>query len=263
MLVGCVFLLSCEKEEDRITFTGGTAPVLTVSTTTAQVLDAPVANFSSLQLNWTNPDYSFSNGVNTQDVNYTLQIDVEGQNFSSPKMINLPFTNTTSRSFTVKELNGVLSGLELPDYQQHRFQFRVRATLSNGSVPLFSNVVTVPVTTYLDVVYPVPARLFITGGATPAGWMGGGDAIVPAQEFTKVNSYLFEISSIQLTGGGSFLFVPVYGNWSAKYGFSGSNNENNPAGDFFRPEGGDMRAPANTKAYKITVNFKTGKYSVE
>jgi len=258
-----ISLLSCEKEEDRVIFREGTPPVLTVSSDTDLVLTKANENYSSLQFQWTNPDYEFSNGVNTQDVYYTLQIDTSGSNFTNPKIVNIAFTKDLFTSFTVKDLNNTLSGLELKDFEPHEFEFRVKATLANNSVPMYSNVVSVTITTYLDVVYPVPDKLYITGAATPAGWMGGGDAPNTAQEFTKVNSYKFEISSLQINASSGFLFVPVYGNWDNKYGYTGSGLANNPMGDSFKPGGNDFVSPSISKAYKITVNFKTGKYSFE
>nr|MBA2500941.1 hypothetical protein [Chitinophagaceae bacterium] len=65
-----------------------------------------------------------------------------------------------------------------------------------------------------------------------------------------------------LTGGGSYLFLPVYGSWSAKYGYVGANNANNVDGDDFKAEGGDMLAPPTTGNYKITVDFQRGKFNV-
>jgi len=112
------------------------------------------------------------------------------------------------------------------------------------------------------VVYPVPAKLYITGSATPASWMGGGDPENVSQRFTKVSSSKFELT-VTLSAGNSFLFVPVYGDWGNKYGYTGSNNTNNVNGDTFKPDGGDMKAPGVTKSYKVTVDFKTGKYTVE
>lgn len=264
LLIGlCLGILSCEKEEDRVTLLGGTAPELTLSSTNDIVLEKVRENYASLQFQWTNPDYQFSNGVNTQDVTYTLQVDTAGSNFTNPKKVELAFNSSLATSFTVKELNTLLSAMELKDFMPHEFEFRIKSTLSNGSVEMYSNVVPVTISTYLDVVYPVPAKLFITGGATPLGWMTGGDPEAPSQQFTMINSYTFQINSIQMTGSGPFLFVPVYGNWDNKYGFTGGGLTNNPAGDSFRPGGNDMVAPSTTKAYKITVNFKTGRYSFE
>lgn len=263
LLLAACCLLSCEKEEDRVTFQGGNSPELIPSTTSDLVLTKPKENYSALQFQWTNPEYEFSNGANTQDVIYTLEIDKEGEDFKSNKRIGIGFTRDLATSFTVKDLNNTLSAMELEDYVPHNFEFRVKATLANGSVPVYSNVVTMKVTTYLDVIFPVPAKLFITGGATPKGWMAGGDAPDAAQEFTKINTYTFQITSVVLAANGPFLFVPVYGNWDNKYGFTGAKEANNVTGDSFKPAGEDIKAPAATKAYKITVNFKTGKYSVE
>lgn len=262
-LVAGISLLSCEKEEDRVIFRGGTPPVLVASSTDDLVLTKAQENYNSLQFQWTNPDYSFSNGTNTQDVTYTLEIDTTGANFTNDKTVALTFTRDLFTNFTVKELNNTLSVLELKDFEPHNYEFRVKATLPGGTVPVYSNVVQIQITPYLDVVYPVPAKLFITGAATPANWMGGGDPEVPAQQFTLINSYTYEISSLQLNGSSPFLFVPVYGDWSNKYGYTGANLGNNPNGDSFRPEGGDMITPSATGSYKITVNFKTGKYSLE
>jgi starch-binding outer membrane protein SusE/F len=263
LALAAVIMFGCEEDVDRVKFLGGTPPVLTASSTTDLVLTKAQENYSSLQFQWTNPEYEFSNGVNTQDVLYTLEVDTTGSNFSNPKAIAVNYTNDLSTSLKVRDLNNLLSGLELKDYMPHNFEFRVKATLANGSVPVYSNIVPIKITTYLDVVYPVPAKLYITGAATPAGWMGDGAAPVAAQEFTKINSYTFQISSLQINPNSGFLFVPVYGNWSNKYGFTGAGLANNTSGDAFKPDGSDFKSPADAGAYKVTVNFKTGKYSFE
>jgi hypothetical protein len=61
---------------------------------------------------------------------------------------------------------------------------------------------------------------------------------------------------------GSYLLLPINGFWGAKYGGLGSNNTNNPDGDDFKPEGGDLRSPATPGTYKIVVDFQRGKFSL-
>jgi hypothetical protein len=253
--------VSCEKDEIRVTFEGGNDPVLTVSSTNDLVLQKSQESYSSLQFSWTNPEYEFSNGVNTQDVFYTLEIDEAGNDFASPASVT--YTRDLNKQFTVRELNTLLALLELEDNVPHDFEFRIKATLASSSVPVYSNSVQVKISTYLDVVFPVPAELFITGAATPKGWMGGGDPPDAAQKFTKTNAYTFVINSLQINANSGFLFVPVYGNWDNKYGFTGEKEMNNVNGDSFQPNGTDFKSPGTSKAYKITVNFKTGKYSFE
>jgi starch-binding outer membrane protein SusE/F len=253
---------SCKKDENQVAFSGGDNPVLTVNSTAAQTLLIANATQTAVSFNWTNPNYKFNTGVSSQDVTYTLQVDTMGANFTNPKIGERTISKDLSTSFTVKELNTLLLGMGLLENMPHTMEMRIKSTLANGSVPLYSNVIKKVITPYLDVVYPVPAKLYITGSASPASWMGGGDPENVAQRFTKVSSSKFELT-IALSANNSYLFVPVYGDWSNKYGFTGSNNNNGTNGDTFKPDGGDMKAPASSGTYKITVDFKTGKWSVQ
>lgn len=263
LLAGVLFV-SCNNDDTNITFKGGTAPTLSVSSSSDLVLTKATEGYSTLQFQWTNPGYSFSNGASTQDVHYTLQIDTTGSNFSNPKMASISFTNDINHTFTVKELNTALSNLELKDYYVHPFEFRVKATLANGKEPQYSNVLKINITTYLDVVYPVPAHLYIVGDATPSGWSNDSTHPDATQTFTKVNSYLFQIDALQLTGGKQFLFIPVAGDWSHKYAFDAPGSTNNTSGDAFKPDANsNFQGPAVSGTYKIIVNFKTGKYSIQ
>ena len=97
------------------------------------------------------------------------------------------------------------------------------------------------------------------GSATPGGW--NNPVPVPSQQMTKVGATKFTIT-LALNGGQSYLLLPVNGDWSAKYGCMGGNNTNNPNGDNFKPSGGDMLAPSSSGTYTITVEFKTGKFTV-
>ena len=101
------------------------------------------------------------------------------------------------------------------------------------------------------------------GSATPAGWQCGcGEPDLLSQKFTKLSSSKFELT-ITLSANNSYLLLPVYGSWSAKYGGTGGNNSNNVTGDLFKPNGSDLKAPASTGSYKITVDFKTGAFTVQ
>jgi starch-binding outer membrane protein SusE/F len=256
-----VIFSSCKKQENQVVFEGGTAPVLLASSTNALTLVRPNQDNNAIRFSWTNPNYKFNTGVSSQDVTYTLQVDTTGANFTNPKRGEKSISKDLDVTLTVKDLNNILSVMELKEDIPHNMEFRIKANLANGSATLYSNVIRVVVTPYFDVVYPVPAKLYITGSATPASWMGGGDPELVSQRFTKVTPSKFEIT-IALSANNSFLLVPVYGDWNNKYGFTGGNNGNNTSGDDFKPNGGDLKAPASSGTYKVTVDFKTGKYSV-
>jgi hypothetical protein len=85
---------------------------------------------------------------------------------------------------------------------------------------------------------------------------------VPSQKFTQVSATVYELT-IALTGGNSYLLLPVNGSWSDKYGGAGSgNNSNNVNGDDFKRGGSDLLAPAASGNYKISVDFVSGKFTL-
>ncbi len=106
----------------------------------------------------------------------------------------------------------------------------------------------------------LPTDLFIVGNATPGGDATGWNnpVPVPSQQFTRVNSSLFELT-IPLIANKSYLFLPVNGSWTNKYGGLGANNSNNVLGDELKYGGSDMKAPTENATYKISINFATGK----
>jgi len=260
-----ITFLSCEKDEHKIFFEGGTPPVLTASSSTIPLTFA-TRNDLAVTLSWTNPDYEFTTGVSSHDVNYLIEIDTTGANFTNPNKQSISISRDLSRSFTQSVFNGyLLNQLQLTPGAPHNIQIRVTSSLINGSVPLQSNVLSFTVTPFAIppvVTPPASGNLYITGSATPGNWMGGGDPELLSQKFTRISNTLFELPSIALNGGGSYLFVPVYGNWSAKYGYVGANNQNNVNGDDFKADGGDMLAPAASGNYKIQVDFQRGKFTV-
>ena len=265
LIVGALFLTGaltgCKKEENRIIFEGGVNPVLTANSVSPRVLVIANRDVPTLRLNWTNPNYRFTTGVSSQDVTYLIQIDLEGANFNSSKKYEKVVARDLVLNFTTAELNTALLAMDLPENVAHKLEVRVIASLINNSVPFVSNVLRMTVTPYLDVVFPVPANLYITGAATPGNWMGGGDPELLSQKFTKISSSEFQISSLNMKASQGFLFVPVYGNWSNKYGFTGAGLGNNPDGDNFKPDGSDFVSPGVAGNYRINVSFKTGKYT--
>ncbi len=258
-----VFLFSaCEKDENKIYLEGGTAPVLT-SSTTGTTLQLSFANkdMPAMVLNWTNPDYRFTTGVSSQNVTYQIEIDTVGANFTNPAKKTIAVSNSLSQSFTQNEFNDILlNQLNLKAGMAHNVEIRVTSTLANSSAKLTSNVLKYTVTPYAlppKIAPPTSQKLFIVGGATPGGW--NNPVPVPTQEFKKISETIYEIS-VSLKSGESYLLLPVNGSWDVKYGALGGNNSNNPMEDDFRMGGGDLIAPPTTGTYKITVDFQRGKY---
>lgn len=261
-LVGVVLFASCKKDEHKNYYEGGTNPVLTASDAGPFNLDINTRNAAAVTFSWTNPNYQFTTGLSSQDVTYTVQIAKSGTNFAPATTVEVAVPKDLSRTFTVGQLNTALLTAGLIEDISADFEVRLKSSLANGNAALYSNVLSFTAKPFLDVVYPVPDALYITGSATPASWQCGcGEPENLDQKFTKVTSSRFELT-ITLSAGNSYLFIPVYGSWAAKYGTTGGNNSNDPSGGDFKPNGGDMIAPATTGSYKIVVEFKTGKFTV-
>jgi len=260
VIAGCFF--SCEKDENQVVFDGGTAPVLKTSTAVIP-LSFINKDLPAFTLSWTNPNYQFNTGLSSQDVTYLIEIDTVGANFTNPKRQSVSVAKDLSRTFLQTEFNDfLLNTLQLTPNQPHNVEIRVTSSLVNNTVPLKSNKLSFTVTPYPippKVASPASGKLFLVGGATPGGWSN--PVPEPAQQFTKLSETMF-VLTVNLTANESYLFLPVNGSWSAKYGFTGANNTNNVNGDDFRAEGGDMKAPATGGSYKIEVDFQRGKFTL-
>lgn len=106
----------------------------------------------------------------------------------------------------------------------------------------------------------LPSSLFIVGDATMGGWSN--PVPVPSQQFTRLNSSEFEIST-QMNGGKQYLMLPVNGSWDHKY----SVDDNTipglaEGGDFGYDKPSNFPGPAADGTYKIHVNFVTSKFTV-
>lgn len=257
-------IISCKKDDNnKVTYTGGTAPVLSSSYTSTSnlVLDPNQSSATALTFSWTNPDYQFSDGISSQDVNYTLQVDTTGSNFTNPSMQEISIAKDLSKTFTVKDFNTIFTKLGIAENMVHNIEFRLKAAIANA-VPLYSNVVKMKIVPYLDVVVPIPAKgdLWIVGDATSNGWANPLTAPYDvSQKFTKVSSSLYELT-INLLGGGGYKLIQDNGVWSTQYHMVTGTWD---AGTFEKKDSDpQFPGPQSAGTYKISVNFKTGTYTV-
>ena len=162
---------SCKKDEHKIYYEEGTPPVLTASTTGPLLLTKAMATQTAVKLNWTNPNYRFTTGTSSQDVSYVLQVDTTDGNFGSPKLQEVSFAKSLEVTYTDTLLNAILARMELLENIPHNIEMRLKATLAGSAVPLYSNVIKMAVTPYLDVAVPIPTNgnLWIVGDATANG----------------------------------------------------------------------------------------------
>jgi hypothetical protein len=133
-------------------------------------------------------------------------------------------------------------------------------TPAPATTGLYKIVVNFQTNTYTVTQVAVPGSLYIVGDATAGGW--NNPVPVPSQQFTKIDNYTFAIS-INLTAGKSYLFLPINGDWSHKYGGAtdGTSSPGVLLADGDVP-GSNTPAPATTGLYSVVVNFATSSYTV-
>jgi hypothetical protein len=268
---GLILLSSCNKNQTLVTFTGGQSPVL--NATASDSIPLPISDTTSqaVTFSWTNPDYTFSDGISSLNVTYYLQFDTSGANFTSPNMQTVGITSDLSTSFTVSTLNTLLAnGLLLATGVSHNLEVRIESFIqpnSSGTAPagvLYSNTLSYTVTPYAPpptVTPPSSGTLYITGSATNDGWMvGGNPASVAGQELSQQSPTVYSIT-LPLIGGQQFLLVPVAGDWSNKYA-TASSSSSTSGGTFSYNASNNFNGPASSGTYTVTFNFQTGVYTI-
>jgi hypothetical protein len=187
-------------------------------------------------------------------VTYSLQYDSAGKNFVAPQEIAVG-PSLYSKSMTQDDMNTTALSSGVAIGTSGKVEYRVKAVTASGSIA-YSNVVNVTIATFS----PVPANLYIVGDATLGGWAN--PVPLPSQQFTKVDAYSFSIT-IGLTSGKSYLFLPVNGDWSHKYG--GATDGVSSPGTLLKDgavPGSNTPAPGTSGVYNIVVNFQTNTYTV-
>lgn len=260
-----VMLFSCNKDDKRDYLVGGTPPVVVALTNTGTDSVSLVYTDSSKQaikISWTNPEYQFTTGINSQDVSYLLEIDTAGANFTNPQRKQISISKELSLMLLESQLNDYMfNQLKLEDSMQHTLEVRVTATIAGNTAPIASNVIQLKATPYVippKVTPPSSGELYITGNALASDWT---NAPPENQKFTRVSNTLYEIT-VPLIGGNSYTFLPVHGSWDFKYSIAKKNDPDEVNGGDFQWQGNDILAPAANGTYKIVVDFQSGKFTV-
>jgi starch-binding outer membrane protein SusE/F len=274
LLTGSAMVLfsSCIKEQSTVVFEGGTAPVLTSTATDSISLPLSDTTGTAVTFTWTNPNYTFNDGISSLDVNYYLEIDTLGANFTSPLMAQIGISSSLSQTFTVSQLNGVLTNtMQLDTSVMHHIQVRVESYLtpltsgSANAAALYSDVLSYTVTPYATppaVAPPPNDSLYIVGAAVLVdNWANPIPAAdVPSETFTEISPTKYQIT-VALVGGGEYKLISQNnGSWT--YQWSVATIDTEPNGGPFVFNGANCIAPAASGTYTIVVNFQTGTFTV-
>ncbi|SHF78768.1 SusE domain-containing protein [Flavisolibacter ginsengisoli] len=260
-----LILASCKKDENKIYYEGGTAPQLTATVSNTIPLSFANKDKEAMTLSWTNPNYMFTTGVSSQDVNYVIEFDTVGANFTSPQKQSVVVSKEMSKTFTQNQINDyLLNQMGLQVNKPHQIEVRVKSTLANNSAPLPSNVLTftaTPFSTPPKVEPPAAGTLWMTGDAAPSGWSNPlSDPYLTSQQFTQVSPTEYELT-VTLPGGGNYKLIQDNGQWGSQYHMITGGTWQ--AGDFEKKDSDPgFPGPPTAGTYKIKVDFQKGKYTV-
>jgi len=256
-------LWSCKKDEQRVVFENGTAPVLSSATATAIPLSFAGAANEAINLSWTNPNYQFNTGLSSYDVSYQVEIDTTGANFTNPNKKVIALSKDLTLSMTQIAFNDLLlNQLQLAPSIAHNIEIRVKSFLINSTGIQYSNVLKFTANPYSlppKVTPPASGTLYITGSAVQSSWVNNPPA---SQQFTRVSPTYFVLNSIAISGGNSYTFLSNFNSWDYKYSIAVKNDPATVYGGDFQWQGNDILAPPVSGNYKIEVDFQRGKFTL-
>jgi hypothetical protein len=277
LLFGTIFtaamILSCKKDENKVYFEGGTPPLLSATSVAPMVLLIANKDNPAVTFTWTNPNYKFNTGGSSQNITYILQVDTTGANFTNPKMQERAISNDLSVALTVKEVNTFLTKLEMAAGRPHNIEFRVKSTLGNGSVPLYSNVLKISINPYLDFVVEPPGTvaaqymdgtLWMVGDAVASGWSNPLPSPYDvSQKFSRVGGptdVLHYQATITFNATGGYKLIQTQGVWSTQY--HALDGTAKLSGDFEKKDSDPQFPSPGAGTYKVEFNFQTGAYKL-
>jgi hypothetical protein len=229
---------SCDDVE-RVFYNDAAETVLSLSDDNLTLSDDNGAN-EILTLTWSDPDYGFDAAAL-----YSIQMDVQGGDFSSPQIISVG--SSLEKTFTVEELNAKLLSLSMTPGEEGVAIFRIKATLSEYQ-EIFSNTVSLNVTPYSSLL-DLTTNLGVVGSATPGGW---GNENIPDLQFYTTSMTDVYVAYVTLRDGE--IKFRNNNDWAENWGDDGNDGT-------LDSYGANIAVLAGT--YKIEVNFSSMTYTME
>ncbi|UII19347.1 SusE domain-containing protein [Fulvivirga ligni] len=201
MLAAMAF--SCEKDEEQVVMTDGTAPELSASGQSFVLTEETGAD-EALTLSWTAASFGFD-GAEAYEVQVSSSQDFEEVTLATVE-------GDLSETFTINELNAFALRFELPAGNMGKLYLRVEAALSSA-IKVYSNSVEIEVTPYQsESPYPV---IYMVGDAVENAW----DATMATAMFRDSDDSF----TYTFTGNfneGSLKFIGTLGAWAPQWGWA-------------------------------------------
>ena len=162
LIASATFFTSCKKDEVQAVLAPGGSVNLASSQLTLVLTQANAANTASA-FTWGKADFGYPAGIT-----YTLQFCKGGTNFATATTTGINMDTKLARTFTIGDLNAKMQDI-IPYGSAQQVQARIKADVGSGVASIFSNVLSLTITSYRDIVnYNFPQALFIAGNYQ--GW---------------------------------------------------------------------------------------------
>tara|TARA_B110000003_G_scaffold115512_1_gene118167 strand:- start:231 stop:1571 length:1341 start_codon:yes stop_codon:yes gene_type:complete len=232
------FLTACDDVE-RVYYNDSAETVLSLSDDNLSLSEDSGAN-EILTLTWSDPDYGFDAAAL-----YSIQIDVQGGDFSAPQIISVG--SSLEKTFTVEELNSKLLSLSMIPAEEGVAIFRIKATLSEYQ-EIYSNTVSLNVIPYSSLL-DLSTNLGVVGSGTPGGW---GNENIPDLKFYTTATTNVYVAYVTLRDGE--IKFRNNNDWAENWGDDGNDGTLDSYG---------ANIPVVAGTYKIEVNFSSMTYTME
>ncbi|MCU0467093.1 MAG: SusE domain-containing protein [Arcicella sp.] len=236
-LLMAIFLVACQKEEEKVILNSSATPTITVSSPTV-VLSKEKPTESALTVSWVEPNYGFASAPT-----YNLLIDKKGGDFT--KAVSIVAGKELKKIFTNLELNTILLSLGLAPESASDVDIKVVSVLASkttSSSAVFTLKAT-PFSTKLDLstTWGVVGSAANNWGATPD---------LPFYKTSIANELVAYVTLID----GEIKFRQN-NDWTVNLGSNkGSTSVTAPNGD---------NIPVKAGSYKISLNPVANTYKIE
>jgi starch-binding outer membrane protein SusE/F len=243
-------VISCGKDVERTVLKPGGDNQLTVTSATLVLLQANAANVATV-FGWGKADFGYDAAIT-----YTIQLCKGGTNFaSSATTTEVAMGTAVSKSFTVKEFNDKMQEI-IGDGVATPIQARIKASVGSNVAPIYSNVVSMTVTSYLDIVsYTYPDAMNVAGNYQ--GWSPGS---APQIVKTRNGGYGGYEGYIIFNNGAPEFKLVKGDNWGAgDFGNAGGGTLQNGGPNLTLPSGG----AGITGLYRLRANTTSMTWSYD
>lgn len=222
-----VLAFSCNSDDvqDRPIITGIDAPVLIAPEEgNAYVLLEANAAIQAERFVWSKANFGQEVAVN-----YEVELDKAGNEFANPQSLGA-IIGGSQLSVSVVTLNTAVMAVGGEAEVESLYEVRVKASVNDTFEPMYSNLMSISVTPYVNAVIVDPV-LFLIG--SPQGYYGLGQwdnaTALKMRHIGSDNAQIFE-GYVKVATGDEFKFIDAQADWAAltgNYGVIGGSQNGN------------------------------------